>query len=113
MSKFNNSLEADAHNWDTREISKENKPTLREQMTLLSDKCYSQELSTCPLHPIFQPQKFINLIINLLKEELEGLEPYIKQVVDCDNFKEGYALIDPVGLVALDYWFKELKEKMG
>ena len=38
---------------------------IREQMTLLASQCYSQELSVCSKHPIFQPQKFINLILSL------------------------------------------------
>jgi len=36
---------------------------VKEKMTLLSKQCYSQELSACPKHPIFQVQKFINLIL--------------------------------------------------
>lgn len=42
---------------------------LREKLTIVSDKCYSQELSACPTHPIFQPQKFINLALQVGKEE--------------------------------------------
>lgn len=36
---------------------------VREKMTLLASRCYSQELSACSAHPIFQPQKFINQVL--------------------------------------------------
>ena len=32
----------------------------------LIDECYSKELSACPLHTIFQRQKFLNKLLPLL-----------------------------------------------
>ena len=37
---------------------------VREEMTHLAGECYTQEGSACPNHPVFQPQKFINLILS-------------------------------------------------
>ena len=41
---------------------------LREKFTTLMGECYSQELSACRKHPIFQPQKAINKILKVCKE---------------------------------------------
>ena len=43
----------------------------REELTMAMSACYSKELSTCPKHPIFQPQKAINLILPLIKGTVE------------------------------------------
>lgn len=40
---------------------------------------------------------------------INELDSYIKQVVDCNKYKDGYALLDPVALAALDYWWQALK----
>jgi len=45
---------------------------VREELTLLISECYSKELSACPLHTIFQPQKFLNKLF-----ELYSVEPLI------------------------------------
>ena len=47
---------------------------------------------------------------NTARVIINELDPYIKQVVDCDKFKDGDALIDPVGLAALNYYWQELKK---
>lgn len=47
------------------EQKKLDRTELREKMTIFSHQCYSQELSACPIHPIFQPQKFINFALTL------------------------------------------------
>ncbi len=43
---------------------------VRTQFTIAMGKCYSQELSACPKHPIFQPQKALNAILKIMKEGL-------------------------------------------
>ena len=48
--------------------------TLREEMRILMTSCYSKELSACPKHPIFQPQKAINLIIPLIIKRVKEIE---------------------------------------
>ncbi len=42
---------------------------LREGLTLLISECYSRELSTCNLHDIFQPQKFLNKLFPYLHSQ--------------------------------------------
>jgi len=42
---------------------------LREAWTLIMSRCYSQELSACPKHTIFQPQKAINLLLKACKDK--------------------------------------------
>ena len=37
---------------------------------------------------------------------IEEIEPYIKQVVDCDRFAGGDALLDPLSLAALSWHWK-------
>lgn len=43
----------------------------REKLTMIMSDCYcyAQEGSACPTHPVFQPQKAINEILSLIKEE--------------------------------------------
>ena len=38
----------------------------RDELTLPLGECYSRELSTCKLHDIFQPQKFLNKLFPYL-----------------------------------------------
>ena len=42
---------------------------IREGLTLLISECYSKELSACELHPIFQPQKFLNKLFPYLHSQ--------------------------------------------
>jgi len=39
---------------------------IREDLTLLMSECYSKEGSSCKLHPVFQPQKFLNKLFPYL-----------------------------------------------
>lgn len=50
---------------------------IREGLTLLMSECYSKELSVCPEHTIFQPQKFLNKLF-----ELYTVEPLIEKVIN-------------------------------
>ena len=50
---------------------------------------------------------------NAVRVIIKELDPYIKQVVECDKFKDGDALIDPVGLATLDYYWEELKKRLN
>ena len=43
---------------------------------------------------------------------VEHLDSYIKQVIDCERYKDGDALVDPVVLAALDYHWQELKREV-
>lgn len=42
---------------------------IREGLTLLMSECYSKEGSACRLHPVFQPQKFLNKMFPYLHSE--------------------------------------------
>jgi len=42
---------------------------IREGLTLLMSECYSKELSVCPKHTIFQPQKFLNKLFPYLHSQ--------------------------------------------
>ncbi len=41
---------------------------LRENLTNAISECYSVEGSACSLHPVFQPQKFLNILPAILKD---------------------------------------------
>lgn len=65
-----NSLEADipermSEVYEGEEMTEQE---LRKGLTAIMSRCYSSELSTCPNHLIFQPQKAINQILALIKE---------------------------------------------
>jgi len=47
---------------------------MKEKLALYTSECYSQELSACPNHPIFQPQKFINYALSLFGGLIEEQE---------------------------------------
>ena len=42
---------------------------IREDLTLLISECYSKEGSACKLHPVFQPQKFLNKLFPYLHSQ--------------------------------------------
>ncbi len=94
---------------------------LEEKLNEIFDNCYSEDLSVCPKHKIFQRQKALNLILELEpliqqgeREKIVGdLDRYIKQVVACERVKDGDVLVDPVALAALDHWWHALKATVG
>ena len=42
---------------------------LRNDLTILISDCYSKEGSACKLHPVFQPQKFLNKLFPYLHSQ--------------------------------------------
>lgn len=48
------------------------KAQVRNKLTMLISECYSTEGSTCKLHPVFQPQKYLNKLLFEYKVELIG-----------------------------------------
>ena len=72
---------------------------IREGLTLLISECYSQELSACKEHTIFQPQKFLNLLFQYLHSQgvvikVEGELPIrgmrSEYTYDADGEVEGF-----------------------
>lgn len=132
--EFNNALEADAHNWDTRELERPDREIEeivddaltteaiivlnldREKIKAIKDWTDNQINASYKLRET-TIAKIIALIEEAKREEkeriIEEIDPYIKQVVDCDKHDKGYSLVDPVGLAALDYWWKAIKETNG
>ena len=64
--KFNNVLEADAHNWDTRELDRSG---LRAKMGEIADKCYKDNPYCDRGCKMFELRKFLDQIIALFDEE--------------------------------------------
>ena len=60
-----------------------------------------------PIEPL--ADQIIPLVRADVQGEIEDLEPYIRQVVDCDKFKDGDALVDPVVLTVLAYYWEQFK----
>lgn len=92
---------------------------IRNRLTAIMSECYSQELSACPIHPIFQPQKFLNKMFSYLDSvgvvikvdrELPKLisltgeatiaekSSYLLGVDDCKEqfVKAGYVAVEPL-----------------
>ena len=42
---------------------------MREELTILVSECYSKDGSTCKLHPVFQPQRFLNKLSSYLESK--------------------------------------------
>ena len=54
---------------------------MKEKITQRTGECYTWEGSACPNHPIFQPQKFLNIVFEELKQETEKVENPFKYVL--------------------------------
>lgn len=54
----------------------------REELTLLFSECYSKDGSGCKLHPVFQPQKAINKLLELgYRKPGEPLSPEERDII--------------------------------
>jgi len=92
-----------------------NEERIREEIARLTSRCYSKKLSACPNHPIFQPQKFINLIF----AEVKGIRLEADNQDLPENYHNKASLIITYNAAQQDMlkdgWVKckEGKEKWG
>ena len=66
---------------------------IKEEITKLISQCYSQEYSTCKEHPIFQPQKFINMILDMdeifIKADNQDLPDRLNTIYKNAGYSQG------------------------